>query len=571
MKPIFSGALLVGGSLLGQSAPAQTGAPSPALAAQKTWDEVRAFTAELDSDIAARRLNEVHDAAFNVRDAVRDLRDESSALTPAQHARLDALIREGDAIVDDLHESGDHNDGRSATLKLRLLHQRLDQIAALFPAGTLKPIGPIMAYGPVKDPVCRMVVDPATAAAKIARGGQMYYFCSPGDARTFQQNPAPYVALSDELAWGKPKTYILTSQARGEKMAQPLAGRVAHLVFGVRETGHTQLVSRFQRVHERMIHLIMVKDDLSWFAHEHPQLGRDGRLYLDWTFPTFGRYWLFADLTPQDGANQILKTEVRVGGPQIGPAARRVPDASLTKTVDGVEVALQVTPNLVAGHQALLTYTLKRDGQPLTDLQPYLGAMGHVMAIHQNGRDVVHTHAVAPSLDPLTGLNVTPALATPSGPNVSFKLTLPTSGIYRVWAQFQRGQQVITVPFTFDVQGNPMKHSTKVLTTLAAGAIATTPSLAAPKIPANAQKITVTLPVGYKAGAATVKAGRPVALTFYLKANAGCGNEVVVPAAKWRQTLKVGEKATVVYTPTKSGALRFACGMDHFKGSILVK
>ena len=105
-------------------------------------------------------------------------------------------------------------------------------------------------------------------------------------------------------------------------------------------------------------------------------------------------------------------------------------------------------------------------------------------------------------------------------------------------------------------------------------------SIAAPKVPSKPApakakaplEVLITLPLDYKdAPAATVKAGQPVALTFFLKSEAGCGNTVVLPAAKWKKTLKVGEKATVIYTPTKTGALGFACGMNHMKGSLLVK
>ena len=113
---------------------------------------------------------------------------------------------------------------------------------------------------------------------------------------------------------------------------------------------------------------------------------------------------------------------------------------------------------------------------------------------------------------------------------------------------------------------------------LTAGAALSAVSWAAPtkKAPAPKakapQKVLVTLPVDYKAApAATVKAGQPVALTFFLKSDAGCGNTVVVPAAKWKKTLKVGQKATVVYTPTKTGPLGFQCGMNMMKGSLLVK
>jgi plastocyanin len=90
-------------------------------------------------------------------------------------------------------------------------------------------------------------------------------------------------------------------------------------------------------------------------------------------------------------------------------------------------------------------------------------------------------------------------------------------------------------------------------------------------IPANAQKVTIELPAGYKKNAITVKAGTPVALTFKLTKDADCGNVIALPAAKWEKSLKVGESATVVYTPQKTGDLKFACSMDHLKGTLTVK
>jgi plastocyanin domain-containing protein len=91
------------------------------------------------------------------------------------------------------------------------------------------------------------------------------------------------------------------------------------------------------------------------------------------------------------------------------------------------------------------------------------------------------------------------------------------------------------------------------------------------EIPANAQKVTIELPAGYKKNAITVKAGTPVALTFKLTKDADCGNVIALPAAKWEKSLKVGESATVVYTPQKTSDLKFACSMDMMKGSITVQ
>ena len=44
-----------------------------------------------------------------------------------------------------------------------------------------------------KDPVCGMSVDPKTATIKSVYQGKTYYFCSPGDKKTFEQDPGKYV------------------------------------------------------------------------------------------------------------------------------------------------------------------------------------------------------------------------------------------------------------------------------------------------------------------------------------------------------------------------------------------
>ena len=46
----------------------------------------------------------------------------------------------------------------------------------------------------VKDPVCGMKVNPASAAGKTEHGGRTYYFCSPHCQEKFRAAPARYAA-----------------------------------------------------------------------------------------------------------------------------------------------------------------------------------------------------------------------------------------------------------------------------------------------------------------------------------------------------------------------------------------
>jgi hypothetical protein len=85
---------------------------------------------------------------------------------------------------------------------------------------------------------------------------------------------------------------------------------------------------------------------------------------------------------------------------------------------------------------AKLTFTVTRDGRPVTDLQPYLEARGHLVALRAGDLAYLHVH---PEDE-----------ATP-GDRISFMTELPTAGRYRLFLQFQHRDRIHTVAFTQEV------------------------------------------------------------------------------------------------------------------------
>jgi len=318
----------------------------------------------------------------------------------------------------------------------------------------------------VKDPVCRMTTDTDTTPYRETVGGKTYFFCSDGCKARFDKSPASYVTLNAGLAAGRPRVYRLVLDAP----ARPAPGRPVPLSLTVREDPAGRVVRDFEVVHTKPLHFLIVSADLAYFEHQHPHLGPDGRFRLAWTFPRAGRYFLFADFTPADGDNQILRTTLDVGGQSRSAPAppRLVPDAGRAKVAGDTRVTLAVRPGpLRAGRQSLLTYTLTdSSGRGRTDMQPILGVMGHLIALRGDARTLVHTHALhgvqagsygAAMLRMMQAgqpeaVPVTPAMVTQSGPRFTFKLTPPRPGRYRLWAQFQRQNRWLTVPFTIDVK-----------------------------------------------------------------------------------------------------------------------
>ncbi|QFU89693.1 hypothetical protein [Amycolatopsis sp. YIM 10] len=198
-------------------------------------------------------------------------------------------------------------------------------------------------------------------------------------------------------------------------------------------------VTAYDVEHEKRMHLIVVRRDTSSFQHVHPELGADGvwRTGLDLSDP--GSYRVFADFKPTGGEALTLGVDTAVPGdfqPRAFEPAREA-------VVDGYRVRLD--GDLVPGQSSKLTLTVDKDGTPVTDLQPYLGAYGHLVALR--GGDLAYLH-VHPDGEPGDG-------KTPAGPGVTFHAEVPSAGTYRLFLDFQHGGTVRTAEFTVSTAGTP--------------------------------------------------------------------------------------------------------------------
>ncbi|WP_027093068.1 hypothetical protein [Cohnella thermotolerans] len=94
--------------------------------------------------------------------------------------------------------------------------------------------------------------------------------------------------------------------------------------------------------------------------------------------------------------------------------------------------------SLLAGRDVNLTFHLTdaSTGEPIEDLEPYLGAVGHVVIISADTEHYLHVH---------------PAEEGASGPDAKFMTAFPESGVYKIGGQFQRAGKTFIVPFTVKV------------------------------------------------------------------------------------------------------------------------
>ncbi len=194
-----------------------------------------------------------------------------------------------------------------------------------------------------------------------------------------------------------------------------------------------QPVTAYDTAHDEDLHLIAVRRDLAGYQHVHPQLADDGT----WSIPldlTAGTWRLFADFDPAgDEAGLVLGADVAVAGDY---APQPLPEPSNTAVVDGYTVTLD--GRLTPGEESELTLSVSRNGQPVTDLQPYLAAYGHLVALRDGDLAYLHVH---PAGEPGDG-------TTAPGPDITFYATAPSVGSYRLFLDFQHGDVVRTAEFT---------------------------------------------------------------------------------------------------------------------------
>ncbi|MDQ0380427.1 hypothetical protein [Amycolatopsis thermophila] len=208
--------------------------------------------------------------------------------------------------------------------------------------------------------------------------------------------------------------------------------------FSFRITGPDgNAVTAFDVEHDKRMHLIVVRRDTAGFQHVHPEMAADGTWTVPLAVADAGSYRAFADFTPTGGQATTLGVDLAAAG-DFQPRAHQ---PSRVAGVDGYQVRLD--GDLVPGRTSKLTLTVTRDGRDVTDLQPYLGAYGHLVALREGDLAYLHVH---PDGAPGDGV-------TRPGPTVTFYAEVPSAGTYRLFLDFQHAGQVRTAEFTVPTAG----------------------------------------------------------------------------------------------------------------------
>ncbi len=255
----------------------------------------------------------------------------------------------------------------------------------------------------------------------------------------------------------KKKSQLHSDDFRLEFRSEPVsieAGKSAMLILTPKVTKDNS-APKLEIVHEKIMHVILVSKDLSWFDHIHPEQKEDGSLQTPAIFPTGGEYVLYADFTPNGFHNQIFPVAISVQGKERPASSLSKP--KLKKKLANYEIALSTEPRLAPNKEIALKFNITSQGKKVTDLEPLLGAKGHCVIVSQDTKDYLHSHpaehAMTSSPKESHGSHQMPNANSPdsSSESLLFHTRFPRKSLYKVWLQFKHRGVIQTADFVVRV------------------------------------------------------------------------------------------------------------------------
>jgi hypothetical protein len=167
----------------------------------------------------------------------------------------------------------------------------------------------------------------------------------------------------------------------------PIAGKSAEFVLSVTDQKLGDSINEFELVHDKLMHLIIVAEDLSYFAHIHPTMtvGTDHTTFsISHTFPESGKYKLWVDFKPKGGNQMLSALKFNVEGqPVHTPEEIVYVEKYNKKSLDSqYQISLNIPDKIVAQNDVDITFKISdSSGRPITNLEPLMAAGGHSVII----------------------------------------------------------------------------------------------------------------------------------------------------------------------------------------------
>lgn len=223
----------------------------------------------------------------------------------------------------------------------------------------------------------------------------------------------------------------------------PIAGKSTKLSILITEQRSGDIIQKFETIHDKLMHIIIVDEGLSYFAHIHPIFDTTSSIFTIYhIFPESGKYKIWIDFKPNGGTQTLAAFKLNIIGNPVHKSIPIIKDRQYTKNIEGkYQISLKLPKEIKANNDIDIVFGISNTtGYPITDLQPLMGAGGHCVIISNNIREFLHVHPIKEVDANWKG-----------GPDVYFRTNIPIPGLYKIWGQFQHLDELITADFILEV------------------------------------------------------------------------------------------------------------------------
>jgi hypothetical protein len=239
------------------------------------------------------------------------------------------------------------------------------------------------------------------------------------------------------------------------------------------------LLNKIIADHGHLMHLFLIGlPDLDRFYHLHPDQTAGDMFSERLPALAAGNYAVFADIVRESGFPDTMTTRVKLpdvpGNPPIGDDSETTAAYRATASAAGMVLTFpdhsrcewDLDGRLHAGQPVLLRFrVVGKDGQPGSDLEPYMGMAGHLVIVKRDLTVFAHVHptgsvpmAALMLLEKETSGDSATMAAMPGiyqagmPAEVTFPYGFPETGDYRLFVQIKRSGEVQTAIFDAHVE-----------------------------------------------------------------------------------------------------------------------
>lgn len=205
------------------------------------------------------------------------------------------------------------------------------------------------------------------------------------------------------------------------------SGKETKLKFKITGLSSEKPITDLEIVHEKIMHIVLVRDDLKYFDHVHPQAPAPGVFEIAYKFLAPGKYRIWADFTI-GRMGHLVDFDFEIKGAKT---------EGEIDNLKGIKVKMETIPEIKINKESVLKFTVQdSENKPVNIDQRFLAATAHLIDIDQSLEEFGHNHDENFDQDNI----------------ISFTHNFKKTGKHKLWVQFLAGGKEIMAPFEVDVR-----------------------------------------------------------------------------------------------------------------------